>query len=163
MKTQEEVTWRRFTVHEYHRMAEVGILHEDDQVELIEGDIVETKPIGNRNAMCAIRLNRLLVSLLGDETFVSPQNPVRLSEHLGPQPDLAVIRNRDYRESLPRPEDTLFLIGASGPTLSCESKREAAALRLDAVGEMLESKALPDGRNKSRSRLGLPDFGTPVR
>lgn len=96
MKTQEEVTWRRFTVHEYHRMAEVGILHEDDQVELIEGNIVERKPIGNRNAMCAIRLNRLLVSLLGDETFVSPQNPVRLSEHLGPQPDLAVIRNRDY-------------------------------------------------------------------
>jgi hypothetical protein len=40
MKTQEEVTWRRFTVHGYHRMAEVGILHEDDQVELIEGDIV---------------------------------------------------------------------------------------------------------------------------
>lgn len=96
MKTQEEVTWRRFTVHKYHRMAEVGILHEDDQVELIEGNIVERKPIGNRNAMCAIRLNRLLVSLLGDETFVSPQNPVRLSEHLGPQPDLAVIRNRDY-------------------------------------------------------------------
>ena len=30
---------RRFTAEEYHKMAEAGILHEDDRVELIEGDI----------------------------------------------------------------------------------------------------------------------------
>src|SRR6266511_3059274 len=29
---------RRFTVDEYHRMAEVGILGEDDRVELLDGD-----------------------------------------------------------------------------------------------------------------------------
>ena len=28
---------RLFSVEEYHRMAEAGILHEDDRVELIEG------------------------------------------------------------------------------------------------------------------------------
>jgi Uma2 family endonuclease len=36
---------RRFTTEEYHKMAEVGILHEDDRVELIEGDIIEMTPM----------------------------------------------------------------------------------------------------------------------
>ena len=43
--TQRPVTRRRFTVHEYHRMAEAGILHEDDRVELIDGELIEMAAI----------------------------------------------------------------------------------------------------------------------
>jgi hypothetical protein len=32
---RQEITRRRFTVHDYNRMGEAGILHEDDRVELI--------------------------------------------------------------------------------------------------------------------------------
>jgi hypothetical protein len=108
-KTQE-VTRRRFTVHEYHRMGEAGILHEDDRVELIEGEIVEMAAIGTRHLSCVNGLNRLLVRGVDDAAIVSVQNPVRLDEHTEPQPDLAVLRVRDYRESLPMPEDVLLLI-----------------------------------------------------
>ena len=119
MQTEtREVTRRRFTVHEYHRMGEVGILHEDDRVELIDGEIVEMSPIGGRHALCVSLLNRLLVRSVGDRAIVSPQNPVRLDEHHEPQPDLTVIRDRAYGRSLPTPEDTLLLIEVSDTTLA---------------------------------------------
>ena len=56
-KTQE-VTRRRFTVHEYHCMGEVGILREDDRIELIEGEIVEMAAIGARHLACVNGLTR---------------------------------------------------------------------------------------------------------
>ena len=120
IRGQAQVTRRRFTVHEYHRMAEAGILHEDDRVELIEGEIVEMNPIGSRHATCVRTLNRLLNRQVGDDLLVDVQNPVRLDENGEPQPDLAVIRTRDYRESLPKPEDVLLLIEVSDTTLAYE-------------------------------------------
>jgi Uma2 family endonuclease len=117
-REQARVTRRRFTVHEYHRMAEVGILHEDDRVELIEGELIEMAAIGTRHFTCVNGLNRFLVRSVGDEAIVSVQNPVRLDEYGEPQPDLAVIRTRDYRESLPMPEDVLLLIEVSDTTLA---------------------------------------------
>jgi Uma2 family endonuclease len=115
----QELTRWRFTVHDYHRMGEAGILHEDDRVELIEGELVEMTAIGTRHFSCVNRLNRLLVMNVGyDEAIVSVQNPVRLNEHTEPQPDLTVIRPRDYRESLPMPEDVMLLIEVSDTTLA---------------------------------------------
>ncbi len=113
-----EITRRRFTVYDYHRMAEAGILHEDDRVELIEGEIVEMTAIGTRHFTCVNTLTRLLVSLAGNEAIVSVQNPVRLDGQTEPQTDLAIIRARDYRRSLPGPEDVLLLIEVSDTTLA---------------------------------------------
>jgi hypothetical protein len=116
--SMQQVTRWRFTVHDYHRMGEAGILHEDDRVELIEGEIVEMAAIGTRHFSCVNRLNWLLVMSVGDEAVVSVQNPVRLNEHTEPQPDLTVIRPRNYTESLPVPEDVLLLIEVSDTTLA---------------------------------------------
>jgi Uma2 family endonuclease len=109
---------RRFTVDEYHRMAEAGILHEDDRVELIGGEIVEMSPIGGRHAACVREINHLLSRRLGDEIRVDVQSPVKLNEEEEPQPDLAVIRTRDYENSLPTPEDVLLLIEVADTSLA---------------------------------------------
>jgi Uma2 family endonuclease len=116
--SRQQLTRWRFTVHDYHRMGEAGILHEDDRVELIEGELVEMTAIGTRHFSCVNRLTRMLVMSVGDEAIVSVQNPVRLNEYTEPQPDLTVIRLRDYRESLPGPEDVLLLIEVSDTTLA---------------------------------------------
>ena len=115
METQ--VTRRLFTADEFHKMAEAGILHEDDRIELIEGELIEMAAIGTRHFTCVNMLNRLLVRSVGDEAIVSVQNPVRLSEKLEPQPDLVVLKNNDYREALPGTEDVLLLIEVSDSTL----------------------------------------------
>jgi Uma2 family endonuclease len=33
---------KRFTVEEYHKLAELGFFHEDDRIELINGELIQT-------------------------------------------------------------------------------------------------------------------------
>ena len=83
-------------------MGEAGIFSEDDRVELVDGEVVELAAIGKRHVESVMRLTRLLSrwTLLeapdnegGDAAYlVSVQNPVILSEHGAPQPDLVVVR-----------------------------------------------------------------------
>jgi Uma2 family endonuclease len=103
---------RLFTVAEYHKMAEAGILSEDDRVELLEGEIVAMSPIGSRHAACVMRLTELLSERVVGRAHVNVQNPVRLGEHSEPQPDLALLRRRRdfYASSHPGPEDVLLVI-----------------------------------------------------
>jgi len=99
---------KKFTVEQYERMADVGILSERDRVELIAGEIVELSPIGGRHAGCVNRLAALFFASLSDVAIVQVQNPVRLSDRAQPQPDFAILRPRSdfYSSKLPEPEDT---------------------------------------------------------
>jgi len=161
-----EVKRWRFTVHDYHLMGEAGILHEDDRVELIEGEVVDMTPIGGRHASCVRELNRLLGKTVGDEMRVDVQNPIRLGEHSEPQPDLAVIRAHKYAELLPGPEDVLLLIEVSDTTLAYDRNVKLplyarAGIRevwiVDLPGETVErhTDASGDGyRSIKRARRG---------
>jgi hypothetical protein len=51
-----------FTVDEYERMGMVGLFSEDDRVELIEGEIVETAPRGTGSGPNAYTQARQLVA-----------------------------------------------------------------------------------------------------
>lgn len=66
---------RRFTVDEYHRTDEAGVLGEDARVELIGGAIMVGEPIGARHAGTVNRVARLWFSRLGERAVVRVQNP----------------------------------------------------------------------------------------
>jgi Uma2 family endonuclease len=102
----------RFTVEEYERLGEAGILAEDARVELLDGEIVEMTPIGPFHAGHVNRLNRLLTRALGDRALISVQNPLRLVPRSEPEPDLLLLRPRadDYATAHPTPADVLLLI-----------------------------------------------------
>ena len=114
-----ETRRRKFNINEYYRMAEVGILHEDDNVELIEGEVIEMTPIGGRRAACVDRLTKVLVQRVGDAAIVRVQGPIRLSDNTEPQPDVALLRLRTdfYAEAHPTPEDVLLIIEVSETSL----------------------------------------------
>ena len=107
-----QVSRRRFSVGEYYLMAKAGILHEDDRVELIEGEIVEMAAVSSRHAAGVKRLNLLFAPYAGQRFLVGVQDPVRLDEHSEPQPDIALLRLRPdfYANAHPGPEDVLLLI-----------------------------------------------------
>lgn len=111
---------RRFTVDEYERMAEAGILGKDDRVELVEGEIVEMAPIGPPHGGSVNRLTHRFTSLLRDRVIVSMQNPVRLGTFSEPQPDLTLLRPRPdfYEKSHPEPDDVLLLVEVASSTVS---------------------------------------------
>jgi Uma2 family endonuclease len=118
----------RFTVEEYQLMGEAGIFSEDDRVELIDGEVVEMAPIGDRHIESVMRLNRLLSVWALDaqdaELFVSVQNPLSLSEHWEPQPDLTVVRRSQGRSGAPVPEDVLLVVEVAATSLVHDRDRK---------------------------------------
>lgn len=114
------ITRRRFTVDEYRKMAETGILAQDDRVELIEGEVVDMSPIGAAHASVVLRLTRLLVRLAGDHASVAVQSPVDLDAYAQPQPYLTLLRPRgdDYASQLPRAGDVLLAIEVADSSLA---------------------------------------------
>lgn len=115
-----EFNTRKFTVEEYYRMAEVGILLSSERVELICGEIVPMAPIGKPHAVTLRRLDRMLQRELEGIAFVSAQNPIHLSQNSEPEPDVAVLRIREdeYLEEHPEPGDILWIVEVSDTTLS---------------------------------------------
>jgi len=118
---------RRFNVEEYYLMAKAGILNEDDRVELIDGEIVEMPPIGIPHASNVDRLAHLFFLHVGQRAIVRVQNPVQLSEHSEPQPDLALLRPRDdfYASAHPGPADVLLLIEIADTSIDYDREVKA--------------------------------------
>ena len=118
METAVQPSRRLFSVAEYHRLGEVGILTENDRAELIEGEIIEMTPIGSQHAACVDRLNRFL-QRLDLPAIVRVQNPICLNDRSEPEPDLCLVRPRDdyYAAGHPGPADVLLVVEVSDASI----------------------------------------------
>lgn len=113
---------RPFTVDEYHRLAEAGVLTEDDRVELLDGRIITMSPIGSAHLHCVNRLVDLfaerLYTLSPRRACLSVQNPVRLSLHSEPEPDVVLLRPDASQDRTPIPDDVLLVVEVADTTLA---------------------------------------------
>src|SRR5882762_3647803 len=82
---------RRFTVAVYHRMIDVGLLTEDEPVELLEGWIVPKMPRNPPHDGTIQRINKRLGRCLPPGWDLRVQSAVTTADS-EPEPDLAVVR-----------------------------------------------------------------------
>jgi Uma2 family endonuclease len=110
----------RFSVDDYHRMAETGILAPADRTELIDGEIIHMPAVGSPHIGAVLALTRLLVRAVPSSVVVSVQSPIQMGDQGMPEPDLALLRSRpDGYRTPPSPaaEDVLLLIEVSDTSL----------------------------------------------
>jgi Uma2 family endonuclease len=138
MALDVEIARRRFTVDEYHRMGEAGILTEQDRVELIRGEVVQMSLIGSRHAGCVAALTHTLVTALGSRAILWPQNPVTLPPDSEPQPDIVLLRPRPdfYRASHPRAIDVLLMIEVADTTLRYDRRVKLPLYAEEGIAEV---------------------------
>ncbi|MEK6477990.1 Uma2 family endonuclease [Catalinimonas sp. 4WD22] len=96
----------------YHRMIELGMLCEEDKVELIHGEIIKKSPIGKKHASVVDRINKILNNYLKDEAIVRIQSPISIPQHSEPEPDISLLKADPdfYVDRTPQPDDVLFVI-----------------------------------------------------
>ena len=152
------LTRHKLDVDDYYRMAEAGILGQDDRVELIDGEIIDMAPIGSGHAAVVNRLTEALVLALAGRAIVSPHNPVRLDRLNEPQPDFAVLRRRaDFYESGSRPgaADVLLLIEVADSSLRYDRTVKLPLYARVGIGEVwivdLQRRALEVHRHPGQT------------
>ena len=116
----------RFTVEQYHRMIETGILTANDKVELVEGWIVEKMPHNPPHEATITRITRQLVRRLPDEWLLRVQSAITLPQS-EPEPDFAIVAGPEdvYFKRHPVPRDIALVIEVADSTLLADRHAKA--------------------------------------
>jgi len=173
-RPEDLIRRHRYTVDEYRRMGEAGILGEDDRVELIEGEVIEMAPIGTVHAGTVDYLVGVLLRGVGDRAIVRSQNPVALGSRSEPQPDLTLLQPRPdfYRSRHPTPADVFLVVEVADTTQRYDRQVKLPLYARHGIPEVwivdLESNALHVFRDPSadgyRSEARVADLGAvPVK
>ncbi len=110
---------RKFTVAEYFRLVDAGIIQPGERVELLEGEILLMAPTGPSHNGGVNRYTRVFGRQAGNLYTLQVQGPVRLDEHSAPEPDVALLKFRedDYCQAHAGPADVLLVVEVSDSSL----------------------------------------------
>ena len=124
---------RLWTVEEYHRMAETGIIGSEERVELIEGQIIKMSPQLPPHATAVNCASDYLRELLAGRVTVRVQLPVTLklksAPESEPEPDIAIVQppTRRYRDHHPSESEIFLVVVVADTTLETDRKTKATA------------------------------------
>jgi Uma2 family endonuclease len=120
---------RLWTVEEYRRMTETGILNPDKRVELIDGQIISRSAKNPPHAATNLCAADYLRNLLAGLALIRIQDPIALSYNSEPEPDIAVVQIdlRLYQDFHPAPDNIFLLVEIADTTLETDRKPKASA------------------------------------
>jgi Uma2 family endonuclease len=131
-------TTHRFNVNEYYRMAEVGVLAPDAQVELLDGAVLDCFRCSPLHAAVKRRLSQPSFDLPEKTCIVSVSNPVRLDEYSEVQPDVMLVKYREdfYTTNHPGPEDVYVLMEIADVSLEFDRNEKLPAYARAGIREV---------------------------
>jgi len=125
VESQPQPRRLRFTVDEYYKMIELGMLEDYEKAEIIEGELIQKTPIGDRHAAIVNLLNKFFIKNVSDDILVSVQNPVRLSDYNEPEPDLTLADLRKFDgKRHPRPVEVILIVEVSDSTVKYDRDKK---------------------------------------
>ena len=121
---------RAFTVEDVRRLVDIGVIGEDENFELVEGEFVmmASKSIAHDNIKNA--LNLALAKVVPEGVFICIENTIQLSEMTLVEPDVAVIKRSVYQAdpkgfAKPTAADVLLLIEVAVSSMAYDRKVKA--------------------------------------
>ncbi len=118
MPSQPQPRRLRFSVDDYYKMIEMGMIDNYEKSEIIDGEMVPKMTIGDRHALAVNWLTRFFITSLPADLMVSIQNPLRLTEFDEPEPDIVIADLKKYDgDRHPRPAETVLVVEVSDASL----------------------------------------------
>ncbi len=117
----------RFSVDEYYKMMELGMLKDYEKAEIIEGELIQKTPIGDRHALIVDILTEFFIRNVSDKVRVRVKNPVRISDYDEPEPDITLADLTKYDgKRHPRPAEVILIVEVSDSTLKYDRDTKLA-------------------------------------
>ncbi len=116
-RAAEGLDRRPFTVDEILRMQEVGIISDDENFELVEGEIVPMQAKSHFHELVKSSLNLKLARALPEHLWLGIESSLYLSERTFLEPDLSIYPRGMKLESV-KGTDVLLAIEVSASTLA---------------------------------------------
>ncbi|MFI0843303.1 Uma2 family endonuclease [Mesorhizobium sp. IMUNJ 23232] len=160
---------RSFTVAEIRRMVEAGIIAEDENFELIDGEVVPMSPKGNQHEVIKAALTEVLAARKPHDLRLGVETSLYLDERTFVEPDLCLYPKRILPEDV-RGGDVLLTVEVAASSMSYDRGLKAQIYARHGVHELwvvdagtrqtwLHRGPNPDGQWTSIERIGA---GTPI-
>src|SRR5215510_5267684 len=158
---------RRWTRVEYDRLIELGVLHEDEPIELLAGRLAVKEPQRTPHAMATQLAAEALRTAFGAGWSVRVQLPLALDAESEPEPDVAVVRGspRDYPRE--HPSAPVLVVEVAHASLRADRILKARLYARAGIGDYwivnLVEQVLEVHRAPSRPRPGRSAIYADVR